>query len=567
MFEWGIEYIEINDGTKISIEKSSTLIIVGPNSSGKSTLVRDIHEALGGGSYLKVLKELKMHVTGNSDEFKEWFNRRYKKTNPEREDSFYIALGNVNDSYLNSFYNVKILKNENQNMLFKLYDMLTTEQRLNLANPRKSLQRWNGGDFSEYIHLAYFDKDLVSRLSKEVRQAFGFDIVINVVDSNSISFSLDSVGDQFNNQFDHSPEYLDLIERLPPLSQEGDGIRSFIGILLAASAGKHMVFMVDEPEAFLHPKQAFRLASILAQSAEELGRQVIIATHSDDIVRGALAKSNRVTICRLTRQGDLNHTSILDNKQLQSLWSKPILRSSSTVSGIFYSGVIICEADSDVRFYEFLVRRLEEMKEFQSPVDVYFVHGNGKDQIATLASAYKSLDVKVAAIVDIDILQEREKFKKLLSSLSLEFSEIKDIYNKCLGLLNSVSPIQPMHNLLETLRKTIDDMEKSSSFGKEDVTRLKNILNDTSSWKQIKKLGIKNFSGMDYDTLLRLIDWCKMRGLFIVPCGELESWIDNGRSKEKWLEAALNEISEDKTSAPEATQFMREVCTYLLLEK
>ena len=61
------------------------------------------------------------------------------------------------------------------------------------------------------------------------------------------------------------------------------------GILLASECASFLVLLIDEPEAFLHPPQARRLAAALARTAKSLGRQVILATHSTDIIQGALS--------------------------------------------------------------------------------------------------------------------------------------------------------------------------------------------------------------------------------------------------------------------------------------
>ena len=46
MFEWGIGSITFSGGETISLESGSVLIIVGPNSSGKSTALRQIEDMI-----------------------------------------------------------------------------------------------------------------------------------------------------------------------------------------------------------------------------------------------------------------------------------------------------------------------------------------------------------------------------------------------------------------------------------------------------------------------------------------------------------------------------------------
>jgi predicted ATP-dependent endonuclease of OLD family len=63
---------------------------------------------------------------------------------------------------------------------------------------------------------------------------------------------------------------------------------------------RHIV-LFDEPEAFLHPPQARRLAEV-AVSETPSNCQIVAATHSDEFLRAMLdASEERVIVARLTR--------------------------------------------------------------------------------------------------------------------------------------------------------------------------------------------------------------------------------------------------------------------------
>jgi hypothetical protein len=141
----------------------------------------------------------------------------------------------------------------------------------------------------------------------------------------------------------------------------------------------------------LHPPQARRLGRILGTTASDLSRQLIIATHSSDVVQGALDSTAKVAVCRLTRDGNANRPAVLKSDQLRTLWSKPLLRSAAAIDGLFHRGVVVCEADADVRFYEAAVRRLERRGQSDRAADLYFTQGGGKGELATLAGAYTRL--------------------------------------------------------------------------------------------------------------------------------------------------------------------------------
>ena len=137
--------------------------------------------------------------------------------------------------------------------------------------------------------------------------------------------------------------------RLPRLETLGDGIRSFVAAVIAAHVGHHPILLIDEPEAFLHPPQAFRLGQVLSRLINEQGRQEILATHSADFIRGALSGSNNVAICRIERIDNSNHAGLLNPEDVRKLWSSPLLRSSQAIGGLFSEGAVVCEADGDCR--------------------------------------------------------------------------------------------------------------------------------------------------------------------------------------------------------------------------
>ena len=64
---------------------------------------------------------------------------------------------------------------------------------------------------------------------------------------------------------------------MPRLDQQGDGMKSFMGLLLNIVASAYPVVLVDEPEAFLHPPQA-RLIGRMLGDEKDPGAQVLVAT-------------------------------------------------------------------------------------------------------------------------------------------------------------------------------------------------------------------------------------------------------------------------------------------------
>jgi len=76
----------------------------------------------------------------------------------------------------------------------------------------------------------------------------------------------------------------------------GDGARATLLTTMLILAYKPTVLLIEEPELHMHPAGLYAYMKILTKLAKEMGFQVIIATHSIDLIQIALALSQEVGI-------------------------------------------------------------------------------------------------------------------------------------------------------------------------------------------------------------------------------------------------------------------------------
>lgn len=582
LFNWGIQSFTVSSGEEIPLEQASTLIIVGPNSSGKSTALREIEILLYQTKNLQrpgptVIYRVQSFLEGTQQDFRSWLQQNYLYPRDSYLSADYkafaardviVSQGQISDLW-KGFTEGSTIENASRFVC----ERLNAESRLELTKRKKSVYYYWNRPY-EYIHILQVKASLLKLISEDLKKAFDVDLLINWGGGPEVWFH---VGKEPHRSPDHdrvSIEYLHELNRLPPLEFAGDGIRSFVGTLLAARCGSHPVLLIDEPEAYLHPPQIRRLAAILAESAETMRRQVVIATHSSDVIRGALDGSNRVAVCRLTRHGDSNRAALLEREQIGKLLSKPLLRSGAAIDGVFHKGVVITESDSDSRIYEALVKRLENQRIINGPTDLYFIHGTGKGELAPLAAVYTRLKVPVAVIADFDLLQKQGDIEKVFSSLGGDFSEIRSLYNSTSSALNSLPPIKPTSEFLKEAQAILDEMKRCTPGSRdaeprttlmpEQRRKLSDLLIDSRDWSEPKKYGILKLTGGASLSCKQLLNECKRFGLFIVPTGELESWWREGPGKkEVWFLKAVEEIFSNDSSFREASDFMVEVWNHL----
>jgi len=290
---------------------------------------------------------------------------------------------------------------------------LTTENRLQLV--KESASAAHERQESNLLQALY---NAGSPLEKDiqvlVQRAFGKEIKLDFTVPQRL---LLRVGDDFSAVPQDPRDARDIMHQRSKLDDQGDGIRSFVGIITALLAIKRNLFLIDEPEVFLHPPQAFRIGEFIAEQANS-ARQIILATHSADLLRGLLSKTTDVTILRIDRRDETNYFHTLDPNRLQELVSDPLLSSARVLDGLFYPGVVVVEADSDARFYHTASTKRK------NNIDLHFVNADNKQTVPRISALYRDMGVRCAGIVDFDVLNNQAEFEKQLEALKLGEEQI-----------------------------------------------------------------------------------------------------------------------------------------------
>lgn len=572
MFTYAITELEFSGGETILLKDVDVLILVGANNCGKSQAIRDIaghlHLSLKEQHLRRsAVKQINVQYTGTQYEFLQWLEQNY----PIDENEMFLIPDSWSDqpSTPRKFrksdleYNFKNDGAWPNSLRSVLVRELNTSSRLTLGKPASRIDVYNAPPKSE-IHILQKDDARLRLISSEVRAAFGMDLIINWGSGSSIALHVGNEPERTLSQDRVSPEYLKQLNKIPRLERQGDGIRCFVGCLLAVKCGHHKILLIDEPEAFLHPPQAKRLGRLIAESAQENGQQIILATHSSDLIQGVISSSANVAICRINRVEDINHAYLLGGNDLAELWSKPLLKSSGAIQGLFHRGVVVCESDADCRFYESIVIRSEKKGKLAQPADLYFVHGGGKGELATLARDYLKLHVPVAVVADFDILKIRGEFQKLIEALGGDFGPIESLYNSVTSDLNNLNPVRSLAEALTQIRAHLEKIEIRGQISSSDKQQLVELLEDARDWSEAKKYGIKKLSGGAYRNCVQLLEQTAVLGLFIVPGGEMEGWDKSlSAQKDRWIQEALEKIDSDMSSFIDAEDFVHKFVAYL----
>jgi|GEM_PF-2681426 hypothetical protein len=310
-------------------------------------------------------------------------------------------------------------------------------------------------------------------------------------------------------------------ETSPLIHEQGDGLRAYLKLVFNMFDEFYKIMIIDEPEAFLHPPQRRALGKILAKTAISNNKQLFIATHDADFIKGVLignrhnrddGDSKDVSVFRTIINGD-KHAINLCNLQTVSMYvenNQRIQRVESSkyneefLSSLFYRKTILVEDEFDKLFYE---RYLSLHMNTDRTMDVNYIGLNGKSKIKHVFGQMRNLGLNVACIVDIDFLTNNNDVPDCIRL------EDKILYDKHVAFARIYSDMEHKNRLKDNLKRN----------------GIKSLEEDEEKYKKAKEI----------------IDLYAKHGIFIVEVGEVECWY-NGSKNNTNVRTILNEMEHKK---------------------
>ncbi len=404
------------------------------------------------------------------------------------------------------------------------------------------------------------DDSVEKKVSDYFREAFGEDLIVHRNAGSIVPLFSGHRPIPKPGQDRVSLDYIKELEKLPTLHTQGDGMRGFVGVVLHSLIVNHTVILVDEPEAFLHPPQARLIGRMLTEEAPK-GRQMFIATHSGDFLRGVLdANSDRARIIRLQRNGNINVVAELTNAQIRTIWNDPLLRYSNVLDGLFHNKVIVSESDSDSRFYAALKDALFDPGSGRARKDVMFLQSGGKDRLPVVIQSMKNLKVPVCAIADFDVLNAEQPLRRIYESLGGDWSTIMPDWALLKKSIEDKKPELNSEEVSQEITKVLSGIS-DKVFPKDAREKIEKTLRRSSPWSVAKGVG-KSFvpSGNPTQACDRLLANLRSVGLFVVEVGEVEGFARSiGGHGPKWVNAVLAKNLSNDPELETARQFVKTV--------
>lgn len=559
-----IKKIKFNDNTEIELNNDDIVVFVGANNVGKSRVLKDIKNDILESSSKKVIVD---EIEYQDTNFEEINMRNYFKNNFELGPNGYDIAVDVNHTHNYNEHNFQNVKSGDKHFYKVLFSFLSTESRLNMTAPI-SYSFINDKLRFNVMRKLERDKKNITTLNDIVFSCFGKKIDISEGTWQNAVYKLYKFGTK--DEIDKSVsadtrEARCLLESLENINDQGDGIRSAVAILASLITTTHSLYLIDEPETFLHPPQARILGRNIVDLSQN--KQCFISTHNIDLLRGMLEKNYaRIKIIKINRTDNVNEFYVLDNDSIKVVSDDKNLKYSNILNGLFYNTVVLCENESDCKFYSALLEKIDN----DCYQNTLFCAVGGKDQFKIIIPLLNKLKINFLVIADLDLINNRDKLKDLINSIETnKYNQISSIHYDFLNLFESKTDdqVKKQSEIKEEILSFITDTPYMSD---ETASKIRQVLKNISHLKLLKNCGKSCLpAGECVQKYNQIINFLNKSNIFVVECGEIERFITeiDGHGS-LWVEEVFKKYPTlDEPEYSNAKDFIKKVFKIGMLEE
>jgi predicted ATP-dependent endonuclease of OLD family len=561
------------------VKGPGVVVVVGPNSSGKTQLLKDLHRRLTGTAEpLAVCESIETEIPNDFDDLLSYlFDQGYiakvldqpDQIKPEVTDSsMTAAMPILSQQQLRGYFSShspitgrgRVSRSEFLNQISKFFvSALFIGSRFNTIN-KVQIIPYDSQPPQSDLHALDKNDNAKKLLSSEINSSFNKDVWPDKSDGSGVSLKVSE------KPFPSATDKLSIpkMQNYRSIENEGDGLKSYVAICMQLLLGRKSAVLIDEPELCLHPPQAQRLGQFVGSIGIE-NVWTIVATHSSQFLRGILAANRETRIVRLFRRNGAFNAQYMGHEELKQILHAPKLYSESALDGLFADCVVIVEADNDRMVYQTAIDKLKS----DHPLDIHFAISSGTGSISGLASAYRKLDIPTVVLCDLDLIFDPTLLDRTLRSLGT-----KDDLNSILSTADEVakliaaarSKLEPeaIENLCKALKNlpTVDSAKRTSTANK-----LHEIANKIDPKAKLFEGWLGQLDDATRKKLVELIQKCENYGLFLVPVGAVEDWkslgLENTYAKGNWAMNAAERIQAQDVTDDEFWQYVKKSLDHL----
>lgn len=549
-----VQSISLGSNNTLELEPYGVTAIVGANNSGKSTLLRQLRSIIDSGPQalayepIRMVTSVKVATSGNSGDFLAWLvrNAHYTPPGPGQYGNGNLSYGNHSIELDSAVAQWNALDEGQSLAQLAPFFVFSADGNSRFQYSQGSGARQEGtAPPSEPLHRFQDNRALFLQLNDLSKRVFNQELTLD--DSGMTLRIRMGRSDARVPRLDESRRaYAEALSQLSPLDTQGDGVKAFLSLFIPLVAATYSIVIVDEPEVFLHPPQAFAAGKAIGEIAAASKVQVILATHDKDFLAGVLSSDAPLRIARLQRTQSQVSIRTIPAVDLRTLWEERLLRYGNVLSGLFHRLVVVCEGDQDCHFYQAALEDYISAAAGSVPIaatDVLFVPTNGKAAMAQVARVVSAAGVPTVIVPDLDVLDDSAIISRMVRALGGDWDKFASDFSAVTTPIRRRNSAVKVDQLRRDLDSYLDGVLAGSSEvfftpdHKENIDRI--MRTSESDWAMIKVAGIAAFRGQQREAADRLLAGLSELGIVPVEEGTLESFAPTFAKNRNWLPRAL----------------------------
>lgn len=200
-----------------------------------------------------------------------------------------------------------------------------------------------------------------------------------------------------------------------PIKESGDGMRATIRLFFSLYDPILKIIFIDEPEVFIYPAQRKKIAEEIKRLSAEQGKQTFLVTHDSTTLSGLVDRINETETIKVFYLK--NRGTIVDAPFTRGGPSvTPATKQAKYLEALFHQTTIFVEGNNDRFLYEETMSSLYPNK--LSMQDALFVDTAGADRAIETARLVNDTKVNAAFIFDGDVLTKSGKLENVIKVYS-----------------------------------------------------------------------------------------------------------------------------------------------------
>jgi energy-coupling factor transporter ATP-binding protein EcfA2 len=582
-----LDFIDVS-GTE-RLEPKGLIILVGPNSSGKTRMLKDIEGCLLGQIKEVVCKRVALKMPLDFAGFlNDLVNEKYIRHQSNNVTPFTsfrgtgaagrggFAEADAREAF-NSFREDPTNPSNRKYRFFQFFGqmLLTSLFSINglIAFNEVNAVDILGGPPQNDLHALYANTNAKAKLAQETGKVFGNAAwVDNTRGDNKWRIKVSG-----QRELPPPEDRLEVekVQKYRTIEEEGDGYKSYVAVCVALLLGRRPVCLIDEPELHLHPPQAYAIGQFIGTHGRSKEHVTFVATHSSHVLRGIIgAAEEDITVLRLTHIGERFFGHRVSNADLKASTENPRARTELILDGVFSQAVAIVESEGDRIVYQAAREGIEE----SSIREVHFVPVHGAGGIDKVLKFYRRMRIPAAVIPDYDIIGDYGKVKAIIKELApaTDSPAINELANTVMNAIIRIPPAITEGSARDQLKSLSESIGRWEDKDDDRLRRaLEKLRKDLARIRRLKEGGVEGFNEHPTikEQLKDLIEKARNIGVFFVPVGELENWVGHlmaGVDKEdkaSWADIASQRIRQADENNGDVWDFVRSLVKFFEQEQ